>query len=69
MPLTKTFVYRIESETEFAPLIETLLADGGEVVKKTLERKEKKMKGLLVEECFKATIVIKYNDIWGEVEA
>lgn len=58
-----TEVYRVDSESEAKTFIEDQKRKGNyEVVKYSTERKERKMKGEVVDAWYRVTLVKSYND-------
>lgn len=61
--MTKTEVWRVDSEKEAEDLIQEIVSEsGGELKKKTIERKTKKSKGMIIDENFKVSLTIYFAD-------
>jgi len=61
--MTKTEVWRVDSEKEAEDLIqESVSKSGGELKKKTIERKTKKSKGMVIDENLKVSFTIYFAD-------
>ena len=61
--MTKTEVWRVDTEEEAEALIqESVNKSGGELKKKTIERKTKKSKGMIIDENLKVSFTIYFAD-------
>ena len=65
--LRVTEIWACDSEDEANRLLdEKVETCGGDVSKKTIERKTKKSKGVIIDEKFRVTIQVDYNEIFGD---
>lgn len=62
--MRKTEIWRCADEAEAAAVIENAVNDGGELTKKTVELKQRKAKGVVIEESFKVTTQVDYCGQW-----
>ena len=60
--ISKTEIYRCDSETEAKAFIEDLKEEGHCVVSSTIQMKERKQKGEVVDEWIRLTVKTVYND-------
>ncbi|MDD4516358.1 hypothetical protein [Massilibacteroides sp.] len=61
--------YKVDTEAEAQEVIQDAIAAGGELTKKTIELKQKKSKGQIVDECLKVTVQVDYSGLWLEEES
>jgi hypothetical protein len=59
-----TEIWRADTETEAQEIISDALATGGELTKKTIEIKQRKAKGQIIDENLKVTTQIDYAGQW-----
>lgn len=62
--MRRTEIYRCPTENDAQEVIENATLDGGELTKKTIELKQRKAKGMVVEENYKVTIQVDYAGQW-----
>ena len=63
--MRRTETWKCESEREAQEIINAAIDEGGELTKKTVELKQKKVKGEVVDECLKViTQVDIVTDFW-----
>lgn len=60
--ITTTEVYRCDDENEAQAFIEQLKRRGNDIVSSTIQKKERKVKGEIVDEWVRLTIKTNYND-------
>lgn len=65
-------IWRVDTESEAAEIIKESTVDGGELTKKTIEVKQKKSKGAIVDENLKVTTQVdfagQFEDVTGGAE-
>lgn len=66
--MRKTEVWRVDTEEEAQSVIAMAMKDGGDLTKKTVELKQRKSKGEVIEENFKVTTQMDYNGQWDVKE-
>ena len=66
--LRTTTEYSIDDESELDALLEEEAASGGEITKKTVERKQKKSKGEVIAEKYKVTVQVTHAGIFDDLE-
>ena len=60
--INTTEVYRFDKETEAQHYVDDLKRKGLDVVSSTIQKKERKQKGEVVDEWIRLTVKINYND-------
>lgn len=60
--INKVETFRVDTETEAKTFIENLKKQDGEVVKHSIEYKEQKAKGEVIQSWYKVTVKRLYND-------
>lgn len=65
--MRRTEIWRVDTDEEAQEIIREALADGGDLTKKVIEIKQRKAKGLVVDENKKVTTQVDYAGQW-EVE-
>ena len=56
--------WAVDTENEAQDIIETAADSGGDLTKKTIEVKQKKSKGQVIEEHLKVTTQVVHDTIW-----
>ena len=64
--MRRTEVWRADTEAEAQEIIQEALESGGELTKKTIERKTKKSKGEIVAENLRVTVQVDFEGQWPE---
>jgi hypothetical protein len=59
-----TEIWRVDTEVEAQEVIADALSTGGELTKKTIEIKQRKSKGQVIEENLKVTTQVDYAGQW-----
>lgn len=62
--MRETKTWRCQTQEDIDAVIEGATADGGELTKKTIELKQRKAKGMVVEENYKVTTQVDYAGQW-----
>lgn len=62
--MRRTELWRVNTEAEAEEIIKEAQADGGDLTKKTIELKQRKAKGIVVEENKKVTVQVDYEGQW-----
>lgn len=60
--ITTTEVYRCDDENEAQLFVDQLKRKGNDIVSSTIQKKERKVKGEIVDEWVRLTIKTNYND-------
>jgi hypothetical protein len=60
-----TEIWRVDNETEAQEVINDALSQGGELTKKTIEIKQRKSKGQVIDENLKVSTQVDYAGQWA----
>lgn len=66
--MRRTEIWRADTDAEAAQIVDDAENSGGELTKKTIEIKQRKSKGEVVDESRKITVQIDYCGQWDTLE-
>jgi hypothetical protein len=61
--------WRVDTEDEAQEVIATAISSGGELSKKVVEVKQRKLKGQITDEILKVTVQVEYANLWAGEES
>lgn len=64
--MRRTEIWRADDENEAQMIIDEAMESGGDLTKKTIERKQKKSKGEVVAENLRVTVQVDFEGQWPE---
>lgn len=64
--MRRTEIWRADDENEAQTIIDEAMESGGDLTKKTIERKQKKSKGEVVAENLRVTVQVDFEGQWPE---
>lgn len=64
--MRRTEIWRADDENEAQMIIDEAMESGGDLTKKTIERKQKKSKGEIIAENLRVTVQVDFEGQWPE---